>query len=254
MRLSHTQLSMLLRCPKQYEFRYIYGLRRPGSHFLLMGSSYHAALEHNFRTKIASGRDAPMDEVLDAFAEDFETRREAEEYEFKDATPGEAKDTGIRATRLYREARAPFLSPILVEDEFEISVGSGLTLSGKRDLITETEIIDHKLTRKAWTTGKEHADLQPSAYLLSAMEEGLPQRSFVFHVNVTRSSPIVEDRRTTRSEEELKAYRHLLMDAARLIEGGIFLPCDPTNWLCGPEWCGYYDICRGKKGPANRSI
>ncbi|MDP2704259.1 MAG: PD-(D/E)XK nuclease family protein, partial [bacterium] len=71
----HFSISQLLtyqKCPLHYKFRYIDGLKIPPRSVMTLGSSVHAALEHNFRQKIKSHEDLKVNDVLDAFSDSFD--------------------------------------------------------------------------------------------------------------------------------------------------------------------------------------
>ena len=70
--LSFTQINMFLRCARQYEFRYIKGLRRPPSGALILGKSWHKAVELNYSQKIQTEKDLPIEDVQDCFSDAFE--------------------------------------------------------------------------------------------------------------------------------------------------------------------------------------
>ena len=67
--LSVTQLRMYLRCPLQYYFRYICGLKIPPTGDITLGRTVHAALEENYRQKVETHRDLPLDQVYDILSE-----------------------------------------------------------------------------------------------------------------------------------------------------------------------------------------
>ena len=59
--LSVTQLKMFLRCPLQYEFRYIKGLKVPPVEAMTLGKSIHSTLEENYKQKIETKKDLPIE-------------------------------------------------------------------------------------------------------------------------------------------------------------------------------------------------
>jgi len=61
--LSFSQLSMFLRCPRQYEFRYIHGLKIPPSGAMVQSKVRHQTLEQNYRQKIQSSKDLRVEQV-----------------------------------------------------------------------------------------------------------------------------------------------------------------------------------------------
>ena len=93
--ISHSQISMWLRCPRQWEYRYVAGLKIPPSGPLIVGSAYHSALEGNFIQKVSSMVDLPLSDCLDIFSDAWEERLSGEELIVWDQLgPGECKDQG----------------------------------------------------------------------------------------------------------------------------------------------------------------
>src|SRR5689334_17173316 len=68
---SVSQLEMLAGCGQQYAFRYLDGLREPGSLAKAKGSAIHGAAQGNFTQKIESDADIPLDDFRDLAAERF---------------------------------------------------------------------------------------------------------------------------------------------------------------------------------------
>ncbi len=62
--LSYTQLNMFLRCPRQYEYRYVHGLKVPPSGAMVQSRVWHQTVEFNYRQKIHSDRDLALGEIL----------------------------------------------------------------------------------------------------------------------------------------------------------------------------------------------
>ncbi|MBO4317038.1 MAG: hypothetical protein J5855_01985 [Mailhella sp.] len=42
-------------------------------------------------------------------------------------------------------------------------------------------------------------------------------------------------------------WEDLVATAAERITSGLFAPGDPSAWHCTPEYCGYWQLCRGKR-------
>ncbi len=118
--LSHSQISCLLKCPRQYYYRYIEDIRTPATHSLLMGSCYHAALERNFLDKVKTGKDLEAQVILDAYDKAWTQRVSNEEIDWQDQSPGAVKDKGAGLVALYMAEGAPFVMPVEVERKFSV--------------------------------------------------------------------------------------------------------------------------------------
>lgn len=146
--LSFSQLSMYLRCPKQYDFKYNKKAPDKPKVSLAIGKGGHAALEKNMKRKIVRGVDSPTEEVVQ-WASDFmdnELRAmPASEYE-KDVEPGETKDKFLAATKVFQTRDAPTITPIGVEVGFALDINEFVDepleepiriVKGKIDLIAD---------------------------------------------------------------------------------------------------------------------
>ncbi len=100
--LSVTQLKMYLRCPLQYEFRYIKGMKIPPAGVMTLGKSIHSTLEENYRQKIETRQDLPLDFWTDYFSDTWQKSLEETVFE-KDEKPGDMKDDGIKLIKTYHE-------------------------------------------------------------------------------------------------------------------------------------------------------
>src|SRR5512136_1904926 len=60
---SNSQVEMYLRCPRQYEFRYVKKISRPPSVAATQGSGIHHALEHTHHHIVDKGVPAPIPEL-----------------------------------------------------------------------------------------------------------------------------------------------------------------------------------------------
>ena len=69
--LSATQLNMFLRCPRQYEFRYIKGFKIPPSGAMVQSRVWHETLEANYKQKVQSDKDLPLSDMV-AIGETFD--------------------------------------------------------------------------------------------------------------------------------------------------------------------------------------
>ncbi len=163
--LSVTQLKMYLRCPLQYYLRYVCGLKIPPTGDLILGRTVHSTLEENYRQKIQSHQDLPLQQFHDIFSQRWD--QEAQLTLFEDGEkPGQLKDEGVRLLDPYHRDVAPGVQPVKVEREFLLDTGATeLPLKGYIDLIDDQgAIIDHKTTKRSFPADAAAKDLQLTAY------------------------------------------------------------------------------------------
>jgi len=246
--LSHSQISMLLRCPRQYEYRYIQGLKVAPGAALLLGTSYHAALEKNFLQKVDTGIDLDAQTVLDAYDDAWTKRLANEEIDWQGESPSETKDLGACLVDTYMRHVAAFVMPAKVEQKFSVYLPGleGYTLDGVIDLITDKGfIIDHKTAGRAKTQQDADDDLQPCAYAAALMTDPcIDEIDFQFQVALKTKKPVIQFVDTKRTRKHVEWYLDLCSNVVKQIKAGIFPP-NPCGWHCDPRWCGYYDRCKG---------
>src|SRR5437879_7335485 len=111
-RLSATRISMYLRCARQYYFRYIEGLKVPPSSAMKLSGVGHSVIEHNYRQKVATLKDLPLDEMTDRYATEWKDGLEREPVVFEqDETPEGVRDQGILAVKAHHLTIAPAVMP-----------------------------------------------------------------------------------------------------------------------------------------------
>jgi hypothetical protein len=248
--LSISQIDTYMRCGLQYFWRYIDGIIIPPTISLVTGSSGHDALEMNFKYKGANRTDAPLEDVLDVFNDSFEEKF----AEVEDPTPvskGNAKDKTVDLITLHHEKMAPAIQPVdehHVEKKIITDVG-GIPMHGFSDVETSTAIIDHKFVGRAKSAADADSSLQLTFY---AYAEGKPDVAFNCLVKPklnkggTWSPPSVKMvPGARRTQEDFNWLTSVVRFTANAISAGIFMPADPTSWVCSKTYCGYWHKCRG---------
>lgn len=251
--LSHTQANMFMRCQKQYYYRYLEGLVIPTGAMLLLGKSYHKAHEVNFGQKIESKKDLPATEVKEAFATDFEERKNEEEIDWKDEKPGDLKDTGVNLTGAYHDKVSPLVNPTHVELPFEIEFDNAdYQFIGRVDVVTSERIIDLKTAKRKPPEADIHKDLQATAYMLAnryAINDGI-ERSFRYDYAIKTKTPSLHSIETVRTDEDINWYLMWIGKLAQAIkqatDSGVFIE-NTNGWHCSPDWCGFFEKCQPYK-------
>jgi len=209
---------------------------------MIQGGCYHKALETNFRQKIETCLDMLEVEVLDAYSTAWDRKlTEEQEINWEDKQPGALKDEGLRLVRTYQRDRAPYVMPSAVEQEHR-GVIDGFPFIGIIDLIkTNGVVVDHKMAARAYNLDDVAKDIQPTSY---AFLLGQPIE-FEFHVAVKTKEPHVDIMPTVRDDDDIDWWVQMVAAIYAQMKTGI-APPNPNGWHCGPRFCGYWDICRGK--------
>lgn len=245
--LSATQLNMFLRCPRQYEYRYIRGLKVPPSGAMVQSRVWHGTLEHNYRQKVDSDRDLPLGEMQEYFAVQFDATVTSEDIAFAPGEkPGRLKDQGTAIVAAHHKTIAPEVRPLLVEERFTVDLGEDFPfdLVGVWDLVErDGTITDNKAYGKTPRQEDLDKDLQFTAYALAfratrgGIEPGLRMDAVV-----KRTNPKALQLYTRRTNDDCRWLLRLIEQVGTAIESGIFFP-NPNGWHCSPRFCGYWGLC-----------
>ncbi len=141
--ITPSMLGMFLKCPHQFERRYLRGEIIPPGIAARRGSATHKAAQLNHEQKLHTQADLPVGDLQDA-ARDHYVRLITDEGVFipkdqiaeKDILLAKGLDAAVRLTQLYREALAPTIQPLLVEEKMSMDAGLDLPLQGTIDVLT----------------------------------------------------------------------------------------------------------------------
>ncbi len=250
--ITQSMLGMFLRCPHQFERRYLRGDIIPPGIAARRGSATHKAAQLNHEQKLHTQTDLSVGDLQDV-ARDHYVRIIQEEGVFipRDQLPDKDKllaaglDASVRLTTLYREALAPAIHPLLVEEQLTCEAGLGLPLKGTIDVLTtDYWLPDLKTADKS--KGPKDADysLQLTFYAgLVAHQTGTWPQKVSLEVLVNGKEPKLQSLPTTRGPADWTSLLHRVQLMLAQIDTGLFPPCDPSAWICSPNWCGYFWTC-----------
>lgn len=275
--VSHSQIECYMRCSMQYYWRYICAKETPPSIAMAMGSSTHKAVECTHHHLVDYQSPAPLEQVVASFSDAFDLNTlgvEKTAWEKEKILPGALKDAGIRLVSIYNEKFAPNVRPHVdqdgvrgIEKKFNTIV-AGIPFVGYIDLIdTQATAVMSEAEQQALVQkGQEVPQAFRTAIVdfktkTKSLSEEDVKGSFQLTVySYVQGIPLVRyDQFLRQKQLQIKQlygirypadYRWMETIITRVVQGisaGIFYPCDPTSWVCTPKWCGYYDICRGKR-------
>src|SRR3990167_10210215 len=145
-KLSFSQYSTYLRCPKLYEFKYVLWLKEPPKPALAFGSALHKGLAWAFQEKIKTGNHPPLNALIEKTWDAIDMHI-GKIPNFADNVQ-KMKENASKLLSEYDAIRTA-LTPVSVERDFVIT-STSLTspMMGRIDLETENnggiEITDHK--------------------------------------------------------------------------------------------------------------
>jgi hypothetical protein len=250
--ITQSMLGMFLRCSHQFERRYLRGEIIPPGIAARRGSATHKAAQLNHEQKLHSQADLPLEDLQDAARDHYVSLIKddgvfipKEQLPDKDRLLAAGLDAAVRLTTLYREALAPAIQPLLVEERLSCEVGLALPLQGTIDVLTTDQWLpDLKTADKS--KGPKDADysLQLTFYAgLVAHQTGTWPHRISLEVLVNTKAPKLQSLPTTRGPEDWTNLLHRVHLMVAQIEAGLFPPCDPSAWICSPTWCGYFWTC-----------
>jgi hypothetical protein len=159
MRASFSKVNAFSFCAKKYEYRYVQDAPAPQKPELAFGVALHAALEENFRRKLETRQDLPIEAVTAVFREQLESMLRAvpEDFLRGAADPHYLRAMGEHLLGRFLKERAPALMPAPggVEGAFRLPLPGGHEITGKFDLLdTDWVLHDFKTSSKPYDARK----------------------------------------------------------------------------------------------------
>lgn len=239
--LSGSSLNTFLRCPKQWEYAYVYKYRRPPALRMVAGTAGHKAAEVHMLGKIETHADGPLDVALDAFSDTFD--EEVKLADDPDKDKAEAKDKAIKSIKFWHKDVAPTIQPAMIEQQISYVI-NGIPYTGTIDLVdAENRVRDWKFTGKTPSSA--------DAYILNMVGYAIGYRQMtgdvesqvvldhIVGLKTPKYVPIRSDGPV--KDESILAFADIVETANRSIQAGIFPANGLKSGAC--SWCGYRDIC-----------
>jgi hypothetical protein len=262
--LSASSIGMLMRCPRQFQHRYLRGEKERPGEAIVLGSMFHETLEWNYATKIASHVDQPLADAVQ-YLHDVAIPKVIEEsggtdYIAWDDKPETCISDAERVTSAYYRHVVPRIQPTATEQKFTIEVpGVEVPVIGYIDVQEAERTLDTKTGRQAARKVKPSWQLQGRMY---AFATGKPTE---YHSISRAKTPTIVTALESEamivpvpSEQQMGEFTRIVNTAADLIRhfldtygvddewptwGAIpdfsrnILPCDFCGWRQGcPAW------------------
>lgn len=270
-KLSASTITQAWMCQRKIYFHYIAGEKETVVNgAAVRGSGIDVSIQKLFLDK-ASGKKTNLRDAIDAGVAEVE--RTAKKYEDngvkvkwkeEDDYPGggldDCKSDIMRGVGYLWESSegVGHLTPhpeAPVQDAFEITLRSGITLIGTLDLRSINSrggcgIHDVKTSGKKWPRGKEDMGIQPPIYTMGQEAVyGSPPDSFDYRVLVfNKKEPLVETRTTNVTKSRLRALPLIVEQTASMIgamkKGVLPAPSGYLSQSFACSYCGYKKLCR----------
>jgi hypothetical protein len=273
-KLSHTQKSMFYRCPTQYYFRYVRGLKLRPAATMKVGIWGHETMAANFKHQLETGEQLPPKDFCGHWEKQFDKGVKKEDIAWEGVPPGEYKDRFLGTEKRLglmpelRKSFTPQRTPHRVEEEFEIEIPGDppavvmgfVDFYGRAgDESTPLIVSDFKFKNRPVYPSKDGgvpldvlADDQLTLYSLAleakrCIVEGV---TMDFFAHGLKTKPRIDSYRMTRTEAD---HRRILLEfrelAKRIAQYGDdpemypFVERERTPWPCSEQWCGFWKLC-----------
>lgn len=239
---SPSSIETFLNCAKKWEFAYAKGLKMPPGIAMQEGSAHHQALHMNNACKIEYGVDCAEREVVTLFSDDLKSRTKGNNKEQWDGeTFNSVQKRGKEIIHNYMREFAPQLKAVECERFFKSeTIVPGIRLGGFIDVETRTEVADYKVTNRAKSQRDVACSVQLAVYAAATRKRKV---SFI-----SLSKQTCKTTRATTAALPVKTLAAIVRGMQDAIKKGAFPMCSPSNFLCSPKFCGYWQLCRGKYG------
>ena len=252
--VSVSSLQTYLKCPAQYEHRYVRRTpveNRPGA--LAFGSAVHAALARYYSALRDVVSSAPQlsvptaDELAQTFRDAWQRETESDPPLLlgENETVDGLTDIGTTMLAVFAAQVVPPAAVTDVEMPFAVEVDEdGTRLVGVLDAVTRDEdgafkILEHKTASRRWTPDRLASDLQLTAYSLAAPLLGLGDAAVDVQLLLKTRRPSFEVLHASRTDSDRRDLVATVAGVTKAIKAGVFYPV--RDWHC--RGCQYAGVC-----------
>ena len=247
--VSASSIGMYQRCPRQWAYRYVLGLKVPPDGGLITGLGVHRAAEVGMLHKRDTGENPDPDESATTAAEYVTEQVATGEVQLNDDEhAGAMTDKAARVSSAWAEHAAPKVMPVDVEQQFDIEV-AGVDVTGRMDVITAERVVDWKTTGKSPNADEHRQSVQTEIYALAT---GKPL-TYTFLVDLKSGVKVAD---VDINEADAARARRFATDTVAEVARGMALgiwPRSRKGWHCSAKWCGYYERCMAGRDDATIS-
>jgi CRISPR/Cas system-associated exonuclease Cas4 (RecB family) len=248
--VSVSQVKTYLRCPRQYQMRYVIGAEPefvPRN--LVLGSAVHEGLAAYYRSVMETSESPEQDVGLAALHATLEAAKKNRVPLEKGGEDLEALGTALLRVFYETVYQEP---PVVVgvEVPFAIDINDPATgevleekLIGALDLVVrESErhiVVEHKSAAKKWSQDQIQHDIQLSAYKLVAGKRGLGDVGLRLQVLTKTKKPAMLVENTERGDRDIQDFLAVTVGVLRAVDAGAFFPL--RNSMC--NGCAFQRRC-----------
>lgn len=243
--LSPSALNCFSDCSAKWFYRRVLGLPEARTAALTIGSAVHDAISANFRQKIETHEDLPIEGVRLVARDSLERQFDAGDVVFdKEETPYSVAETVDALVSVYMSDAAPLIEPAAVDLPVEGSIG-GVSVRGYVDLLdVDGRIIDLK------TAGKKPSGILPSHRLqVTTYSMITPGASGSGRLDTLTKTKTVRHYAETFevTPADRKLTERLYSITLDQMKTGLVAP-NRASRICGRKYCSFADRCESDFG------
>ncbi len=255
---SVSQMKCWLRCPRQFELKYVRGMAPafvPVN--LAFGSAIHEALAGHYQEIKSTGQPLRRELLLDTFRSSWEKAAEGEvplQSDEDGEDPRLMIDKGISMLHAFaeHEERSPTAEVDAVERPFTVPLhdpdsGEPLeeALTGVMDLVVIEDgrrvVVEHKTSARKYSEDQLAFDIQVTGYKMAARSAGMGEVGLRFQVITKTKAPQVQLADVVRSESDEEDFARTAVGVLKAIDAGVSFPL--RGWQC--KSCQFAHACKG---------
>jgi RecB family exonuclease len=249
----------LQNCGEMFRRRYIEKEYSQPNARMIRGTVVHKVASRAYFRKLQAQGLPSIEETKDTAASEFDLawRRgvvlsEEEAQQGITAVRDGSKDFAVDLSAFHIATVAPAVEPIGVERKITVKPkDSDLVIHGIIDLIDKTatgeQIRDLKTSEKSPFVDAAEKSQQLSMYGLIRLAEvgSIPER---FTLDTLVRTPVKAEKKhvqqhTVRDGADMRALVNRINTAVEAVKKGLFVPADPSHWLCSKTYCNFWDSC-----------
>ncbi len=254
--VSWSQLSTFRQCPLKYRFRYLDRLEPEFvASSLLVGSSIHRAIEYHHRRQLESNTQATLDEMLDAFWDEWRCRVE----ESREVRFGKTEDVNSIAKLAERMLVAFIASDVSTTSGIVIGIEERLTgsiLTGAPEFLGIIDLVyvdgdtlvirDYKSSRSAWNQGTAESSADQLLMYAELARTLLPDHEvrLEYAVVTKTKSPSLQVFEIDADPKRVERTKRVARRTLDAIASGVFYP-NASAMNCST--CPYRSPCAAWK-------
>jgi putative RecB family exonuclease len=241
--LSPTSTNTFFDCSMKWFYRKVLHLPETRSAALGLGTAVHTALIENFRQKIETKEDLPVDGVRALFIEAFTAQLDQVVWR-KDESADHLKDAGETMVRVYMDRAAPAVEPAAVEEPVEGLIGD-VPVHGYIDVRdVDGRVIDIKTAARKPSGMLPAYRMQVATYaMLHPLASGQATLS-----TLTKTKTVDLHQETVEiTPGDRKLTGRLYSIARDQMNAGVYAP-NRGSFLCSRKYCSHWQQCEDEFG------